>query len=344
MRVWESDLRLKSPAGNGLVSYSTFLGQWSTDPLKIQRVIAKCNLMNPVLIRTPESVDLFMHPVNLPGAEGEKARNKVLRDRTLLIRLYIVAILAFPLFPLYFQKFSSLFWATEVTFIVIAIYIAFDRHTVLQFRDKLEERGRYYGWLFLKSRPYVAMLAAIFIVSGICQFGFGGRNFVDQWALDYSKAMDESWRFVTGPLIHGRLAHFLTNLTMGLGVAAIAGPSMQRYFLPVFLMGGILSFLGDFAYQSLFPREAYDGLVGTSGSIAALIGCLLALCLRYRHSYPYQMWVTILTFVFVSLIAGAIFMSSVSLTCHMFGLMAGAAMSLLIPDYLADPEKKAGTG
>ena len=150
---------------------------------------------------------------------------------------------------------------------------------------------------------------------------------------------DEGWRIVTGSLIHSRVAHWLSNFVMSIAIAAACGPVLRYYFLPIFFVGGVASFALTLAWNGYFPSQN-DGLVGTSGGMAALLGSHLILCVKNLQSFPKQFFLTILYFVLISLIVGAIFLSSTSLACHAFGLIAGALIGLLVPNYLALPEKE----
>ena len=134
-------------------------------------------------------------------------------------------------------------------------------------RSRLEQRARYYGWLFVSSRGYVAVYAALMAASGVLQFLLGGDQFLQRYALLYQAPDAEWWRIITGSLIHAGPAHWLANLAMGIGIAALSGPSLQRYFLPVFLVSGWFAFGAELVQQACMPQQNYDALVGTSGEI-----------------------------------------------------------------------------
>ncbi len=238
-------------------------------------------------------------------------------------------------------------WKATLTFLtiicVILLYCLIDEKIAFGSRDAFAERGRYYCWLSQNCRLYLVAVAVIYIFTGVVQFGLGGNQFIENYALAYS-AIGEPWRIVTGSLIHGSVAHWLTNFTMALMIACFAGPVLRGYFLTAFFCGGVLAFGLDWITYEFLKLQQADGLVGTSGGMAALVGAQVVLSLRFRASYPRYFFVTMIYFAVVTFVAASVFITKSSLTCHVFGLLAGAMMGLVVPDYLSVNENATPEG
>lgn len=342
MRVWQQDAQLRFADTAEQQVYFPYTCKVSKDPAAVARAIDRCNLMNPVLVKLAATGGKFLHPLTLPGEAGRCARGRVRRDRIRMICIALGWLLSGVLLAFGWRELAYAMMPGLLTLGAMTLYLVFDYWSVLRHRNRLEERARYYGWLFISSRRPVLVFVGLMVGSGAAQFIFGNEDFLQQFALLYDRSEFAWWRIISGAAIHASPAHWLANLVLGAGVAALSGPSLQRYFVPVFLVGGWLAFGGDFLHRQWFPRDGFDALVGTSGGIASLAGCTLALCLRFRPSYPYQLWLTILVFILVSLIIGAVFIAQTSLACHVYGLAAGAALSWLVPDYLEDGGVESG--
>jgi len=297
------------------------------------KVLRKGNILNPVLAEIPEQSGRFVHPILLPEEFSIAVYEKAVRDRILILKICAFYATLTTAGGAFFPDFLQAAVVMASMCLIVGGYCFVDYRTIFVRKERLAERCAYYGWLFLKCRSYLAAVIIIYLASGAWQFLAGGELFLDRWGLIYDLPDGEWWRVMTGSIIHSGPLHWLSNFAVAIGIAAACGPVLKKYFPVVFFLGGFASFLLCLAWNGLHPSD-HDGLVGTSGGLAALLGAQLFLCFRFKHSYPRQYYLTILYFVMISMIVAAIFLSSVSLPCHIFGLLAGAALAYGVPDYL----------
>lgn len=333
MRVWESEIR-RTLIGESPHLFYTIPNYLSSGEARLEKVINRGNILNPVLVETAETPGVFFHPVNLPGEYGLRAYRKALRDRLLVIKMVAFYTAVFVLIALAFDSISKTALVMSGFGLVVTLYAYVDYREVFLTRELLAERCCYYGWLFLACRPYLALFLLFYLSSGILQFLLAGENFLDRYGMSFEQSETEWWRILTGSLIHSGVAHWLSNLSLSIVIAAACGPVLRAYVLPIFLLGGMVSFYLVLFFNGIYPSEEHVGLVGTSGGLAALLGAQLVLIFRYRKSYPFRYGLTILYFVLISLILGSLFMNSSSLGCHIFGLAAGVFLGFFVPDYL----------
>lgn len=334
MKSW--DIKFNREVSGELVPhlYYPVTGYLTKSETLFRKTIEKGNLLNPVLVSLPENIGVFMHPLELPAEFASVLYKKALRDRIFILRMAIGYCLFFGLGGLFFVEVRPPAFGVSATLAVASIYLYLDYRSVFLSLELLRERCRYYGWIFLNCRAPIIAITCIFLVSGTTQFVFGDDKFLNDYALAYELPEGEYWRLLTGSLIHSGIAHWLTNFSMGVAIAAICGPVLRKYFIPILVLGGVISFYLTFVWNGYHLSSEHDGLVGTSGGLAALLGSHLMLCAKYKSSYPRHFGLTVLYFVLISLIAGAIFLERTSLACHIFGLFAGGLIALLVPNYL----------
>ncbi len=338
MRVWDK-VHKGTPSYDAEPKvWSAITGSFRSGEAALDRSITAGNLLNPVLVELPISPGSFYHLADLPSEPLQQAFFKrTLRNRQLVLWIAVVyalcSVVIYSLLPA--LQAPALFLGVGCAF--VACYLLIDRNITFRNIESFAERGRYYGWLFVNGRPYVRTSIVFFLTVGFVQFILGGPDFLKNWGLLYQLAGAEPWRIMTGSMIHSSVAHWLTNASIGVGIAALAGPSLKHFFAPVFLIGGIFAFLTTYFWQSYMPGST-DGLVGTSGGLAALIGGLTAMAIRFRNSYPKHFYFTLGFLFLISFLLGAAFFINTSVVCHLSGALTGACIALALPDYLTESQ------
>lgn len=332
MTRWRQSGISANPEDELPLVFYPFINRKRSGTAVFQRALSRPNLLQPTLVATEDTSARLVHPLCLP--ESTRQCEKVRRDRRSVIFVtvayFAACLVALFLLPEYRQLIARM-----MAFLaVIGAYCSLDYWLTFRSNDDLKDRANYYAWLFIKSPRYVYGFLIFYLLSGVLQWQ-DTETFLARYALLFDLPSNEPWRFMTGSLIHASLAHWLTNLVMCLGVVALCAPSLGLMTMPVFVGGGTLSFLATYVFESHFSVSSADGLVGTSGGIAALLGCMIGLTLRYPASYPKRLGFTVMYFLLVNSILGAIFQANTSLACHLAGAGVGAFVALFLPDRLA---------
>lgn len=328
--VWEEEVRLRTVSTPTV--YYPIIGKFSQSKKRFDKALRTGNLLEPSLVSLAELNGRFVHALNLPDEHSLKTFQIAKRDRLRIVKMLslcftVTLLLAVFVDPAYPGLVLSAIMATTLA------YFFFDYWSVFRHRERLQERAKFYGWLFLHCRFYLIGTTVFFVLSGVIQF-FGGPDFLDRFGLIFDLPDGEYWRLVTGSLIHSGIPHWIGNFSVAIGVAGCCGPLQKKFFLPIFLLGGIISFFLSLMYENFIQPDIVDGLVGTSGGMAAVLGCQLVLCIRDKSSYPQDFYLAIGYFLMIGFIVAAIFIENTSLPCHVFGLLAGAVMSLFVPNYM----------
>lgn len=341
MRVWDKPISREITKTDEPRIYYPALGLTLTGNSHLSSILRSGNTLNPVLVEIPEQPGVFTSPLGLPEPfsttffeNAQRARRKIIT----IAWIYLIATLALGLM---IEELFRTMTAMFALLLTVIVYFLIDNR--LGFSDKglLTERARFYAWLFVQSRLYIALIAGLFIFSGAFQFGLGDDEFLEKYAMLFDHQNMETWRILTGSLVHAHPAHWLTNFTIAMGIAVVCGPTMKRFFFLVFLVGGTLSFLATLVLINLFGTPQNLGLVGTSGGLSALMGCQITLMIRDKTSYPTKSAHIMVFFLLVSSVIGTYFVSPVSLTCHLTGALAGSTLSFLVPNYLETTQEQA---
>lgn len=154
-------------------------------------------------------------------------------------------------------------------------------------------------------------------------------NFTELFILN-SKALLESWRFLTSIFLHGSLIHLIYNLF----ALAFFGTILEKIigsirFLLIFLITGILA--------NLISINFYSSSLGASGAIFGIIGALILLrpmLIIWAFGMPMPIFIAGILWGFGDLIGayGFIIGSPIDNTgniAHLSGLIFGLLFGLL---------------
>jgi hypothetical protein len=301
----------------------------------LERVLKNGNPLSPTLAEIPENPGTLVHPINLPPAFSDVFFTYAVKNRKRMVANSAFYTTLAILLGFIWEPIAELRLVTAILSDAIFMYLSFDYCSVFLEHDDLAERCTYYAWIFSRCRPYLIAAVVFFLASGIAQFVIGGDDYLDQFGMYFDPPDNECYRILTGSLVHGRQAHYLTNFSFAITVAAIGGPSLRMSFIPLFLIGGTVSFGMTLLIEPYLNHTIGKGLVGTSGGISSLLGGLMVLIVRNPASYPKGLFYTIAFFFTLSLVLSALFLSVVSLSCHLFGTAAGLTRGLFVPNFLS---------
>src|SRR5947208_3575195 len=150
---------------------------------------------------------------------------------------------------------------------------------------------------------------------------------------DSGQIHHEYWRLITAGFLHYDLTHLVLNTLLLL----LIGPVVERragvaWLLLIFLTASVASFLGILIKHQLWPSQGVS--LGASGGVFALLGAALVLVFRLP-SQNRRLRIR-LAVVFVGGLTYSV-LPRISMIGHITGLLAGAAIALLIPLDAASP-------
>jgi membrane associated rhomboid family serine protease len=336
LRTWDKSLRTTAGIQQEPRTHYPILGYHKVGSQALEHLLENGNPINPVLVEIPENPGTLVHPINLPPAFSDVFFTNAVKNRRRMIAIAAFYTTVAILLGLIWEPIAEPMAVTAILTGAIFIYLSFDYYSVFLKQEDLTERCTYYAWIFSRCRPYLIITVVFFLASGITQFITGGDDYLDQFGMYFDLPDNEYHRIFTGSLVHSQTAHYLTNFSFAIAVAAICGPSLRMSFVPLFLMGGTVSFGMTLLIEPYLNHAGGMGLAGTSGGISSLLGGLMVLIVRNTASYPKGLFYTIAFFFTLSLVLSAFFLSMVSLSCHLFGAAAGLIWGLFVPDYLSE--------
>ncbi|MCH7743890.1 MAG: rhomboid family intramembrane serine protease [Proteobacteria bacterium] len=221
--------------------------------------------------------------------------------------------------------------------LVFCLYFHFDNKAMFQNTEVLKERAMFYGWLYLRGNHYLYAAIFFFLAVGLLQLGLiramGSNDLVlESFGLHYVRVTedDQWWRLASGPFLHGRFVHWLSNLMIAVALSVMCGPFLKtKRLVPVFLGCAIGSFALVYAVHLLSPLHS-DGLIGLSGGLGGLLGWFVVSNFRCREVYPQHFYLTSLFFALITLIVLPLFISFTTFLCHGFGMVLGGLAALFV--------------
>lgn len=288
----------------------------------------------PILVSSPDNGGRFLPPIFV---EPRRLQSKLLRDARLMMYMACFATLAaLVLFYLSMGLRGAVVGVT--VFAVIAAYMVFNDRLFRRVPGALTERWMFYGWCFAQG-PGAAygFLVFLLLLGGIQLAASEALGSAEAYRLAtgviYAElpASGEWWRLLSAPLVHVSVAHWATNTLVGAGVLLVYGPVLGLRCLVVIALAAPVSFAVTLAASEVVVFEG-QGIIGISGGIAGLMGCMLVANLRYPESFP-QHFAVVTAFVSAStLFTVSMFLNSASLIAHLGGFLVGAALGCI-----ADP-------
>jgi membrane associated rhomboid family serine protease len=143
-------------------------------------------------------------------------------------------------------------------------------------------------------------------------------------------AQGEYWRLFTALFLHGGFLHLAFNLF----ALYVLGPPLERSigtirFLACYLISGLASGAGVVALNELGLDQVVQ-VIGASGCIMGVVGGWAGFLLRHRHAPSAKQQLANVGLIVVIQIAFDVSTPEVSMPSHMFGLVAGFFLGLIL--------------
>jgi membrane associated rhomboid family serine protease len=187
-----------------------------------------------------------------------------------------------------------------------------------------------------RSAPAVFVLILVNVLVFLFQIWFGGLNDPDVLhrigALEPGAvvAQGQYWRLLTALFLHGGYLHLGFNLF----ALYVLGPPLERSigtirFIACYLISGLASGAGVVALNRIgLMRDAQ--VIGASGCIFGVVGAWAGFLLRHHHIPHARQQLANIGFIVVIQIAFDLSTPEVSMSAHMFGLIGGFLLGLVL--------------
>ncbi len=201
--------------------------------------------------------------------------------------------------------------------------------------------SRFDSWLSKQKSPVTSLLLVVMIITGLSQL-YLERSI--SWTTqsvakaglmknDFESAGSEWWRFLTAPLLHGNLLHWLMNAAairyLGARVESLARwPHLVMVIVFSAAVGGYFTF-----------KMVDSPSVGASGGIMGLLGFLLVFELLHSKLVPKPTRRRLIVGVVVTALMGVLGFRFIDNAAHLGGLVAGMVYAGVIFPSSKSPQR-----
>lgn len=289
---------------------------------------------SPALVARPGTAGKFLPPILVDNKQQIEDRLMLRAKRTWRVLLFgsIVFLLfysvegAYELIPI---------WLAMTTPVVA--YHFWNYRRLCEDAELIKELWLFTSWVYLQTTWKNYSLAVLICFFGALQlfsqqYLGSSASIPEVFGTTYEGIEEkEYWRFITGPLLHLSLAHWLINMILSIGIWFLAVAVFGlRTSLIVLCLSGVGSFVATYWIDFVLLQSETDGIVGISGGLGGLLGLLLASSVRYRNLFPQSFWISVGAFSLASLLGLAWFESNATAACHFSGFCIGTVMGLNI--------------
>ena len=296
----------------------------------VDAAVAKWNLLDPLMVSPPGSARFV--PVLHVEEYCHRAHRALLKKHAVSFAVLIGITLLLAISGYVAERPQAL--RAAMMALAVALFIAVDYHVVLRRIEPLRERTLFILWVCRAGLAHGLLALGMMAAAGGLQLYFarlvGGQTpLLETYGAVRALAVDEPWRIVVGPFLHGSVAHWLTNVAMLVAANAIAGPLMRGpRSLLLLLCGSTFGALVSLLVEATAPTDVY---VGVSGGIFALFGWCIGASARRPALFPSGFAVTATSFALLNLAAAPLASANVSHAGHISGLALGVLAGLAFP-------------
>lgn len=253
--------------------------------------------------------------------------------------LYLMVFATLGFSALFYQAMGARRALVSFTvFFVFAAYAFFNDQLFRSTPGALTERWMFYAWCFAQG-PVMAygFLVFMLLVGGIQLALSSALGSAEAYRLLFGliyadlPASGQWWRLLSAPLVHDSMAHWATNALIGTGVMLIYGPVLGGGALASIVLAAPSSFALVLAASEVIAFDG-KGIIGISGGIAGLMGCMLVANLCHPERFPRNFAVVTGFVAASSLFTVSLVLGSASLIAHLGGFLIGVVFG-----WIADP-------
>jgi membrane associated rhomboid family serine protease len=200
-------------------------------------------------------------------------------------------------------------------------------------KSKWTHEINFLSWIEIQKTPWTELLLGCIILVGIVQSIMGiqaisnpafspiftvGIVKPDVWS-------GESWRLLTGTLIHGNVVHFFFNFFALREFAKLIEVLTHSFYVPIVFM--LSALVGSLLSLAMLPDATS---VGSSGGILGLLGFLCILMLKQRKYFPLAIVQMLFVDVIYIAVMGLVGYQFIDNAAHFGGFMTGMLLAILL--------------
>lgn len=326
-RPWNSDISFPS-ASNEWSAWRPPFGRRLHGESTVRRSLWQWHPLDPILVATPDASRMLPPVCFAELAPG--LQHRMLRQYRLLLLLNTCMSLASLLAGVFLGD-AFLVKASIALFLLLTFVLA-QYGLVFRRISRLSDYARFCAWCHLQPVFSVVAISLLMVAAGSTQYLLQSRagslfGLMENYGLVFHVAMDQPWRYVTGPFLHAGLAHWVGNFSL-LVVASGLAFALGRHF-PVWLTFFAGALIPSFALTFLPHWIGSDAFLGLSGGIFALLGWIAGATLRARASLPFGLWGLVAYFAFATAVISSLLDARASWFVHFSGLGIGCTLGLL---------------
>jgi membrane associated rhomboid family serine protease len=198
--------------------------------------------------------------------------------------------------------------------------------------DTLRENSRFVVWVYTSPSDSARNALIVMLLLGALQFwlqrGVGGLEaLIVRYGLVFDVAPLQPWRYISGPLMHSGIAHWVANVSLLLVAISLVSTLATRVAATlIFAAGTILPAL----LLTFLPYAIrQDAFLGISGGLLALMGWLVGIGWRERAWLPRHFAMTIGMFSILFVILSTLLSPKANDFVHLSGLLIGVLLGLV---------------
>lgn len=178
-------------------------------------------------------------------------------------------------------------------------------------------------------------VALILVAIALIAYPLQGILPMDELILVSAEVWQKPWMVITHMFLHGSPNHLLGNMiALGFFGTVLERIIGWRLFLVVFLVGGIVSSVGDIIF--------YSATLGASGALFGVLGAVAVMRPRMRvpaFGTILPMFAAAVLWVFFDL-TGFLYPDGIAHAAHLFGMAAGGVLGLQLRVWFPEPKRE----
>lgn len=324
---WNSDDSFPA-AGNRWYAWRPPFGRRAEGESAVRRATWQWHPLDPLLVSIP-GAERLLPPICFPHMAAALQRRMMQQYRLLMI---LIACMALGFAAAGMRADEGFFLKSSVAFSLLLLFVGCQYAFIFRDIARLCGYSRFCSWCYLQSQTPVAVIILLVLFAGGGQLYLQARagslfGLVEQYGLEFDKAAAQPWRYVTGPLLHAGLVHWIGNFSLLLVAAGLSFPLGRPRPLWLVFIAGI--YLPAFVLTYLPHWVRSDAFLGVSGGVFALFGWIAGVALKNRRVFPFGLWWFVGYFAVATAAISSLLDPRASWFAHSSGLLIGVATGML---------------
>lgn len=294
----------------------------------VRRVTRRWHPNDPLLASTPDS-ERLLPPICIPQL-AQALHHRTTNQWRLLLVMYALVTIGFGAFGIY-EHSVYLLRGTAAFALTFCVFLVQYRLLFLRL-ERMRQYSRFCAWAYLQKQSTTAAFGTMMIAAATIQYFLQASEgglfpLVERYGLEFIKAPDQPWRYLTGPFFHSGSPHWIANFIMLTIFAGLSSPIGRANSLWVVFLSGV--FIPAFTLTFLPHWVRADAFLGISGGVFALLGWFTGVSYRNKSVFPYGLPTLTAGFGIAMILVSYLLDFRSSWYGHTFGLAIGIMAGLL---------------